>query len=259
MPEPVTTNIEIAYPQAESLLLRLGVGACRLKVTPGAGSVWVSGTYYDPTGAFPCKIEQEGGTARITQDYRSTDWMTAVGGNPPRFELALGRARPYELLIETGASEARFELGGLPLRRLLIKQGAGKAEYSFDEPNPESMTLFDVDAGAVALEMSNLANANAAEMTLDGGAASYKLDFGGTLRREAFVRINTGMAGVEVRVPATTPARIMTESILGALQVGDGFTKKEGAFVTQAALAGRSPVLTIRASVALGSLQIRTG
>ncbi len=257
MPDPTVTNIDIPYPQSEGLVLRLTVGACRLKVTPGTATSWVAGTYNDPTGSIPCKIEPEGGTARITQEYRFADWMT-LGGSTPRFELALGTARPFELIIETGASEATFDLGGVPLRRLLIKQGAGKADYNFGAPNPEPMTLFDVDAGAVALDMRNLANANAAEMTVDGGAASYKLDFGGALKREEHVRINTGMAGVEVNVPASTPARIVTESILGGLQVGDGYTKKEGAFVTRAVLDGRTPLLTIRVSVALGSLQIRT-
>jgi hypothetical protein len=40
--------------------------------------------------------------------------------------------------------------------------------------------------------------------------------------------------------------------------VGDGFTKREGAFLTAAALSGGGPVLSIRAGVRLGSLQLRT-
>jgi hypothetical protein len=40
--------------------------------------------------------------------------------------------------------------------------------------------------------------------------------------------------------------------------VGDGFTKRDGAFSTGSALIGDGPVLRIRAGVRLGSLQLRT-
>jgi hypothetical protein len=120
------------------------------------------------------------------------------------------------------------------------------------------MSLLDLDAGAVSIEMKNLANANFAEMSIDGGAAAYKFDFGGTLQRDAHVKISTGMSSVEIHVPASTAAKITTESVLGGLNVGDGFTKREGAFWTRAALDGKTPVLTIHASITLGGLNIRT-
>jgi hypothetical protein len=62
---------------------------------------------------------------------------------------------------------------------------------------------------------------------------------------------------VTIAVPATTAARIATESPLGHIESGEGFTVKEGAFWTPAALEGRTPLLTISASVTLGSLTLR--
>jgi hypothetical protein len=41
------------------------------------------------------------------------------------------------------------------------------------------------------------------------------------------------------------------------VDVGDGFTKREGAFWTEAWSAGDKPLLTIRAGVRLGALQLR--
>jgi hypothetical protein len=118
------------------------------------------------------------------------------------------------------------------------------------------MSRLDVDAGAVSLELASLANAGFAQMRLEGGAASYDLDFGGTLARDAEVRVNIGMSTVRIAVPAGTAARIVPEPILGALDVGDGFTKREGAVCTDAAIRGVTPVLTIRANVTLGALRI---
>ena len=252
------TNINAPFPDVGSPHLKIKVGACRLMVTPGDGAAWVVGTYHDPTGALPARIEPEGGNVTITQEVRPAEWWSLLGGNPPRFDLALGKAKAYMLTFEVGASESSVDLGGLPITRLLIKQGAGKADFDFSAPNPQPMSLLDLDAGAVGLDMKNLANANFAEMSVDGGAAAYQFDFGGALLREAHVRITTGMSSVEIRVPASSAARIATESFLGGLDVGDGFTKQEGVFWTQAALAGGTPVLAIQASITMGGLQLRT-
>lgn len=252
------TKINVAYPETGDLHLRIGVGACRLKIRPGEGEAWVTGTYDDPTGTLPAKILQKGGTVRITQEPNWADLFGWSGG-APTFDLALGKARPYMLTLESGASENTFDLGGLPISRLAVKHGAGKVDINFSAPNPQAMSLLSISAGAGGMEVKNLANANLAEMSIEGGAASYKFDFGGTLQRNAHVKISTGLSSVDIHVPASTAAKITSESLVGGLDLGDGFTKKEGAFWTEAALAGDTPVLTIHTSIALGALRLRTG
>ena len=121
------------------------------------------------------------------------------------------------------------------------------------------MSRLELRAGASGIGMKKLANANFAEMQVTGGAAAYKLDFGGELQRDGNVTISAGSATVEVKVPATTAAKIVSESMMAGLDVGDGFTKREGAFWTAAAIAGQTPLLTIKASVAFGSLRLRIG
>ncbi len=122
---------------------------------------------------------------------------------------------------------------------------------------PLHAELLQVSSGAVSIELENLANANFEEMRLSGGAAGYELDFGGMLLRDAQVSMETGMSGVEVSVPASTAARIVAETTLGSVDVGDGFTKREGAYLTEGALRAEAPVLEIRAGVRLGSLRLR--
>ena len=45
--------------------------------------------------------------------------------------------------------------------------------------------------------------------------------------------------------------------MLGGLNIGDGFTKKDGAFWTEAAIKGQTPLLTIDANISLGGLTIK--
>ena len=256
MPTETTTNVSLPFPEAVDRNLRIAVGACKLKLSPGAAEPWVTGTYVDHSNSLPPLIQQEGGEARIMQNYQAFNpfgLFTSV----PQIDLLLGKAQPYALGVELGASDNVLDLGGLPLTRLSIKQGAGKVEANFSAANPQPMSLLRIEAGATGLEMHNLANANFTDMILEGGAAGYKFDFGGTLQRDAHVRLTTGMSGIEISVPASTAAKIKAEIVMGGLNVGDGFTKKEGAFWTEAAIKGQTPVLTIEANISLGGLTIK--
>jgi len=251
------TPIDVAYPAAEALHLRVAIGACRFRARPGEGDAWVAGTYYDPTDRRPTRIVEEGASVTITEEEPSFERIPAVFGGAPRYELELGTQRPFALTIETGASEFDLDLGGIPLTGLTVRQGAGKFELGFSAPNPEPLQLLEVSSGAASIELENLANANFSEMRFSGGAAGYELDFGGTLSRDAQVSIETGMSGVEVTVPASTAARVVAQTTLASVDVGDGFTKKAGAFLTEAALNDVAPTLTIRSGVRLGSLRLR--
>src|SRR5918997_1478869 len=243
------TPINVAYPPAKDLHLRIALGACRFKVRPGEGDAWVAGTYHDPTDRRPARILEEGQSVTITETEPSFERIPAVFGGVPRYELEFGKERPFALTIETGASDFDLDLGGVPLSRLMVRQGAGKLELGFSAPNPEPMELLEVSSGAAGIELANLANANLSEMRLSGGAAAYELDFGGTLAGAAGGRKGGGLRGGEQPPPASTAARVVAETTLGSVDVGDGFTKREGAFWTEAGMAGNEPLLTIHAGV----------
>ena len=83
------TDITIPFPDVGERHLRITVGACRLTITRGGGPAWVTGTYDDPTGSMPCRITQDGGAVRITQDPQLTQ-VLGLSRGVPTFELALG-------------------------------------------------------------------------------------------------------------------------------------------------------------------------
>src|SRR5215210_5983335 len=193
--------INVAYPAAEDLRLRIALGAYRFKARLGESDTRVAGTYHDPTDRRSPRILEEGASVTITEEEPSFERIPAVFGGVPRYELGFGKQRPFALTIETGASEFDLDLGGVPLSRLMIRQGAGKLALDFSAPNPHPMELLEVSIGAAGIELENLANANFSEMRLSGGAAGYELEFGGTLLRDAEVTVEAGLSGVEVSVP----------------------------------------------------------
>jgi hypothetical protein len=251
------TEIEVPFPEIGEPHLYLALGACHTRLMPGSLEVWTLGTYRDPSGALPCRVIQDGSTLRITQNQNPSEFFGLFSG-VPHLELELGKRQPYTLSVESGASENSYDFGGLPITQLDIRQGASAVAIDFSEPNPQSMSRFRLEAGAGRLQLHNLANANFGEMTVEGGAAAYELDFGGVLRRDAAVVITTGMASVEIRLPRQTAAKVVSKLTMGGVTTDGGFTLRDAAFWTPAALAGGGPLLTIQASIALGSLHLLT-
>jgi hypothetical protein len=249
------TPIDIPFPAGDPLELQLTLGPCRLRIARGSGGAWVAGRYEDPTGVLPLHVTQEGGRARLAQAPTARGLPTSA--RPPSLELELGGARPFSLQLEGGANETVADLGGVPLTRLTVRHGAGRIDVDFSTPNPAKMAALDIAAGGVAMDLRNLANANFAQMVVSGGGAQYRLDFGGQLRRAGEVRLNAGVASIELAVPATTAARLRTESVLGGLDVGDGFLTREGSYWNQAAAAGQGPVLDVTVNSVLGAVKVR--
>src|SRR5918997_7048728 len=60
------TPIRVAYPAGNDLHLRIALGACQLRATPGVGEDWVTGTYHDPTDRRRLRIVEEEAGAPIT-------------------------------------------------------------------------------------------------------------------------------------------------------------------------------------------------
>ena len=249
------TVVQIPFPATGDRRLRFSIGPAKLRLKPGEDDAWVTGTYGDPSGKMPCRIETDGGTVRISQDNR---WR-GIMRQTPVFDLRLGKSHPFALTIESGATDSSdCDLGGLPLTLLDVKHGAGDFGVDFSVPNPAAMERIHLVGGAAEIAATNLANANAAEISIEGGAASIVLDFGGELRRDTRVKINAGMVSVEVRVPGETAARIVPHSTLGNVDAGDGFMTREGGFWTGGAVMGGTPILNIDATIALGSLKLRS-
>lgn len=254
--DPATDQtIQLPFPEADDLQLRITMGPGQLRIAPATEGDWVIGTYRDPTKSIPLRIDTAGNKVRLSQSVNFPSLPRPRGA--PVLDLRLGTARPYTITIDGGANEIDAEFGGLPLTRLELRFGAGQAKLRFSSPNPREMDRLQISAGAAEVSATSLAHANATEISVEGGAASLHLDFGGTLARDGRARINVGAASVDITVPSNGAAKIAAHTVLAGIDVGDGFQTKEGAYWTPPAIAGQTPLLSIDATVALAGLKIR--
>lgn len=249
-----TQKIQLPYPEGEVPELTLMTGPCRVHFSTTEEDVWMTGTYDDPSGVLPLEVTP-GPRAVLAQRFDPA-WFT--GAALPRLDLAFGKTRPFALEMRTGASENIFNLGGLPLSRFVVKAGAGRFELDWSAPNPTVLSLIDISAGAGAIVMRRLANANFGAMRFGGGMAACTFDFGGTLLRDATVRIDSGLGSVDVIVPAAMAAAVKAKAFASARRTSGGFTARGDEFLTKPAVEGAHPLLEIEVSLAFGALNLTT-
>ncbi len=231
--------------------------ACLLQIGPGGAERWVEGSYRDPSGRIELRVSQDADGAEIRLGTDVSDLFGLVEG-PPRLELKLGTGKPFRLTIDSGATDTRLELGGVPITRLSVSEGAGRATLAFSAANPIRMDLLRLGVGAGAVEATGLANAAFEQMRVEGGAAGVKLDFSGSFRVNSKVEIATALSGVELTLPEGIAAEVTWSSMLGLPAADAGFIRRGDTYLTPAALDGGEPKLTIHNAAALGGLRLRS-
>lgn len=249
--------ISIPFPTDEQHTprLRLTLAPIRLRITAADQEEWLTGTFTDPTGQMPLNVQTDGSNLRLTSSKNVTAFRKLKA---PELVLAISTRRPFALSMDLGASDqSQIDLGGLPLSEADIKCGAGQVKFDWSRPNPHEATTIALKMGAADVSLTGLGNSNASKLEIDGGAASVAIDFGGALQRAMNASIRTGMTATEVTVPKTTAARIRTKTALAGIDVGDGFTVKDGAFCTLAYIGGQQPVLTVDLQSALGAVTLK--
>ena len=245
----VKESITVAGKGSEEMRLSLTFGAGNLKLSPGAGSALVDGTAVYNFDQLKPEIVKDGNSVEI----KHGDFQNLI--NPKdvvnEWNLKLG-SMPIDLTINAGAYNGTYELGGLSLTNLTVKDGAANVDLSFSEPNQTEMSVLRYETGASDVTLTGLANANFSTLMFNGGAGNYKLDFNGELTREGVVKIEAGAGDVQLVIPKDVNANVTVESALASVNHSSGWTQN-GSEYTQG---GEGPELTIIVKMAAGNLTI---
>ncbi len=247
----------VSYPEATPINLKVEMSAGALTISPGA-DVFVSGQAICNIPEFAPQVSSAGGNVSI----RQRDGMNVQGIRNFRneWDLKLGNAQPFSLIIKTGASRDTFQLGGLPIAALKVEFGAGQASIRFDSPNPQRAEQIVFQGGAGQAHISGLLNANASQLTVEVGAGSTQLDFtGGELHQDMQVKIGAGVGRMTLNVKQGLAVRIETERFLSVMTVsGDFRDLGNGVRQTPDYATTTGPKLTIKVSATVGKIEVNS-
>lgn len=236
--------------EAGTVQLTLSFGAGTLFLHPGSDS-FVSGTATYNIEDFKPVVSQDGLLASIKQGNWKMESIPDMSDVKNEWDLSLGVV-PMDLIIDAGAYQGEFELGGLALENLTISDGASDVEVKFTEPNTIGMTLLKYETGASNVKLLNLANADFSTLEFDGGAGNYTLDFSGSLKRDGSVNIESGLSNLTLVIPAGIPVQVTVDGGLTNVTFGSGWERSGNVYTQE----GTGPQLIIVVEIGAGNLNI---
>ncbi len=251
MPTPgpeVTEEIVIPVPDTDEVSLKLSFGAGDMKLAPGAKE-FVEGTATYNYDAFKPEVVVDGGDAQIKMS--KVESLPSFNDLKNEWDLKLGDT-PMDLVIESGAYNGTFELGGLSLNNLTVQDGAANVELSFSEPNLVEMSTFRYETGASDVKMTGLANANFSLFDFSSGAGDYTLDFSGELQRDASVTVSSGLSNIILVIPEGVNAVVTIDSGASNVSVGSEWSQNGDIYKQK----GDGPTLTIVINIGAGNITL---
>ena len=251
-PEPeVTDKVTVSVPSSGKARLTISFGAGELNLNPGAENALVDGTATYNYSKLKPSITTDGENVRIQSGEGTFNSFPSFRDLTNRWDLKLGSA-PTNLTIEAGAYTGTFELGGLSLTGLTVKDGASTVKLAFSSANKAEMSILRYETGASNVKLTGLANANFSTLVFSGGAGDYTLDFSGNLQRSGTAKIDSGLCNLIIVIPEGVHAVVTVESGAANVNVGAGW-EKSGNTYTQA---GEGPTLTILINIGAGNLTL---
>ena len=233
--------------------LNLSFGAGEISLESGAVGDLFNGSIRYNVPDFKPEITTDGDNVYVEQGDLNFSGLPNFENkviNEWDFKLA---NEPMNLSIKAGAYQGRYELGGLSLNRLSISDGAADVDLNFSEPNAIELKSFDYTTGASSVTLEGLGDANISTMTFRSGAGSYRLDFSGTLQRDAEVLIESGISSVVIIVPEGVPAEVRFDGGLTDVNTF-GEWDKSGSLYYQD---GEGYKIEIRVKMGAGNLELR--
>ena len=244
----IVDKVSVPAPDEGPARLTISYGAGELKLAPGASGL-VEGTASYNFDALKPEIITDGANVEIKQE----DLLTLVEptGVKTLWDFQLGAA-PMELTVNAGAYEGDFELGGLSLTGLTVKDGASSVTLAFSEPNLAEMAVLRYETGASQVEMTGLGNANFSTMLFNSGAGDYTLDFSGDLKRDATITVSTGLSNLNLVIPDDVSANVTVETGLSNIDAGPSWSQDGNRY----SHAGSGPMLTFIVKGGVGNLTL---
>ena len=246
----VTDSISVADPKSDETRLSLSFGAGDLKLSPGAKDLVEGIAVYNVEDLKPEVIE-DGADVRIKQGNFKA--LPPFEGMKNEWDLQLGQM-PMELVIEAGAYEGTYDLGGLSLKSLNVNDGASKVNLSFSAPNLIEMSQFTYTTGASDIRLEGLANANFKTLVFNCGAGDFTLDFSGDLQRDATVSIDSGLSDLTLIIPQGVNAVVTIDSALADIDFDQGWSQNGKVYSQE----GEGPTLTVVINIGAGNVVVRS-
>jgi hypothetical protein len=241
------------------LAARIEYASGSLTVLPAApGILYDFRVTYDEERFQPLAEFGAGGALRLGTEAlgRGALHVGTAASLPQAATVALSTQADLDLTVRLGAAEARAELGGMRLGRLVLDAGASRATVRFTRPNLVRCGEAALEAGAAELTIIGLGNARCERVALRGGGGRVTLDFGGAWRGPMAVDASMKLGELVLRLPRTAGVRLTLDRFLTSF-APEGLASSDGGRTWSTARFEQAAArLDIAVETAIGGLKV---
>lgn len=247
-----TFEIKQALPSGNDPVdMTLKIGAAKVDFAGGAKGLLDGTIVYNVIDWKPT-ITRTDTNLEVTQGNVSNIGGVNVGEIKNNWTLKFSDKAPINLNIDAGAYQGIMDFTGIPLKSLVIHDGASDNTVSFDAANPVEMSKLEYTTGASTVSLKGLANANFDDMVFTGGAGTYTLDFAGELKHNATAKVEAGVSTIKVVIPAGMKVVVNVEGGMKNVSTQGTWTVNGSSYNTE----GEGPTLTLNVNTNLGTLTL---
>lgn len=214
---------------------------------------------YDKSGNSPdvrYETSQSGESGRLLFQMRDSKRVRLkVHTESNRLRVNFNDLVPLKLKLSMGIGESHLGLSGLRLSELEMESGVGGAKISAFEPNPIECDSISLNAGVGGVEAEGLGNLHFRKFIFKGGVGGANLDFSGDWQKDAEIRIEVGVGGVNAKLPRNLGVRVEAEQhFLSGLHL-EGFQKRDDAHYSENYDQAQHKV-TIKVTTGVGGMRL---
>lgn len=211
-----TLNVSRQLRDATPLNAEITYGAGTFTLSPATGPDLYEMHLRYPAGRTSPVATYNPGSHALHLGIKSQNF-SMPGSDVDQNELHIGLARgvPLDLLTEVGAADVKIDLGGLAVRKLMLKTGATDATLAFSSMNTMNMESMTLNVGAAGFKATGLANANCDHIVLRAGIGDWDLYFDGTWYRDITLDAKIGLGSLTIHVPDDVRVEQNAKAVLG--------------------------------------------
>ena len=167
-----------------------------------------------------------------------------------RVHVQLPRDTPMELIMNLSKSESDIDLSGLALRQSLNRFRMGEYRLEVNEPNPQQMGTFLVDAQMGTTRLEGLSNLRASRLVTQGMMGEMRVDLSDALRMDTELRAHMRLGEMRLRIPENAVWEFARGGVQASLGEVTGTTQHPGHPDPE------GPVLKVNGGVFMGELRL---
>jgi hypothetical protein len=251
-------SVQVPLDDATAANVDITFGAGELNLRPGVEAGLLKADFTYNVDELKPVVETDRHGDRLDANlHLKAEGLSINFGDKVRneWDIRLSDRVPISFNLDLGAAKGRVDLGGLRLTDARIRTGAADVEVEWNKPNPESLDILTVDAGAAGLKMRKLGNAHFDQMNFTGGAGNFTLDFSGDWQGSGQVNINTGVSNLTLIAPRDIGVKINTGDKTLTNITAEGFHRQDNVWVNDAYSESKLE-LTITVDIGLGNLTL---